>query len=283
MHTPKSKSPAETGLLPEGMSIDYQFNFINTMKHTQKSTARQALRSILGGRPIAFHPELARILGGIAEAIYFQQLHFWGDKGHDPDGWIYKSKKDIQDETTLTRDQQDRIRKKLEKMGALETCKKQIKGAPTLHYRTNIDFLIDQMVETETRETHDSKSGKPANQNSGKPANPLYTENTTETTPENIENVLSFYQEKINKGTRMTDKAKTKLKARLKTFTVEDIRLAIANFAADDWKMKNLAKNGLAWFLHSDDRIETYRNLGHVNTVEPENDYDQDAVTISTD
>jgi len=59
------------------------------------------LRSFLSDKAIAFHPQLARVLGGINEAILFQQLAYWSDKGSDPD-WIYKTQKDIEFETTLT-------------------------------------------------------------------------------------------------------------------------------------------------------------------------------------
>jgi hypothetical protein len=35
-----------------------------------------ALRRLLSDRPIAFHPELARVLGGINEALLFQQIAY---------------------------------------------------------------------------------------------------------------------------------------------------------------------------------------------------------------
>lgn len=44
-------------------------------------------------RPIAFYPQLSRVLGGIDEAIFVQQLYYWSDKGRDKEGWIYKTKK----------------------------------------------------------------------------------------------------------------------------------------------------------------------------------------------
>jgi hypothetical protein len=39
-------------------------------------------------RPIAFYPSLARELGGIPEAIFYQQIYFWQDKGSREDGFI---------------------------------------------------------------------------------------------------------------------------------------------------------------------------------------------------
>jgi hypothetical protein len=45
-------------------------------------------------RPIAFHPTMARLLGDINEALLFQQLAYWSDKGADPE-WIYKSQVEL--------------------------------------------------------------------------------------------------------------------------------------------------------------------------------------------
>jgi hypothetical protein len=86
-------------------------------------------------KPIAFYPELAIELGDIASAIYYQQLYYWSDKGKRSDGFIYKTQKEIEEETTLTREQQDRIRKNLISNGWIEVKKIKANGHPTLHYK----------------------------------------------------------------------------------------------------------------------------------------------------
>ena len=94
-------------------------------------------------RVIAFHPSLARELDGIEEAIFYQQLYYWKDKGNREDGFIHKTIEDIEEETTLTRRQQDRIRAKLVKMGWIEIKKTHApNGKPTLHYRCLVDMTI---------------------------------------------------------------------------------------------------------------------------------------------
>ena len=75
------------------------------------------------------------ILGGHLEAIYYQQLEYWSQKGKRKDGFIYKTKNEFEEETRLTRYQQDRIRMRLIKMGLLETKLLKANGKPTLHYR----------------------------------------------------------------------------------------------------------------------------------------------------
>ena len=69
------------------------------------STPYEVLRALLSDRPIAFHPAMARLLGGINEALLFQQLAYWSDKGDDPE-WIYKSQVELEAETCLSAYQQ---------------------------------------------------------------------------------------------------------------------------------------------------------------------------------
>lgn len=86
-------------------------------------------------RVIPFRPGLARIFGDIPSAIYYAQLWYWRNKGRRPDGYIYKSKLEIEQETTLTREQQDRIRKKLVGMGWLDVKLWRANGHATFHYK----------------------------------------------------------------------------------------------------------------------------------------------------
>lgn len=86
---------------------------------------------------IAFHPELVKIFGDVEKALYIQQLYFWSNKGKRKDGYIYKSKKEIEEETGLTRAQQDRCRRFFEKNKIIETKLIKANGSPTLHYRIN--------------------------------------------------------------------------------------------------------------------------------------------------
>lgn len=84
---------------------------------------------------VLFYPWLAKALGSIQAAIYYQHLWFWRNKGGRRDGFIYKSKSEIERETALTRNQQDRVRERLEIGGFLEVKKKMANGHPTLHFK----------------------------------------------------------------------------------------------------------------------------------------------------
>jgi biotin operon repressor len=73
--------------------------------------------------------------------------------------------------------------------------------------------------------------------------------------------IINIYQEKINKNSKLTPKAKSKIESRLQTYTEDELIKAIDNFSQDSWWMENNSNRGIAWFFNSDDRIEQLINL----------------------
>ena len=60
-------------------------------------------------------------LFGTSAGLLLSQLVYWSDKGHDPDGWIYKTKDKIIEEFGLdSRYEVDKARHRLEDRGVLE-------------------------------------------------------------------------------------------------------------------------------------------------------------------
>jgi hypothetical protein len=109
----------------------------------------EILRTLLSDRPIAFHPMLARVFGGINEALLFQQLAYWADKGNDPE-WIYKTQRDIEDEITLTRTQQENARRRLRGLGVIEEDKR---GVPAkLYFRVVWSTVYRLLEETASQD-----------------------------------------------------------------------------------------------------------------------------------
>jgi hypothetical protein len=105
------------------------------------SITKQALLDLLGDRPVAYHPILAKALGGVVEAIFTSQLLYWTGKGKLTDRWIYKTQAEMEAETGLTRRNQETARKNLKELGILE---EKLKGVPaTLHYRLDLTRLAD--------------------------------------------------------------------------------------------------------------------------------------------
>jgi hypothetical protein len=121
-------------------------------------TPYDALRALLSDRPIAFHPTMARLLGGINEALLFQQLAYWSDKGADPE-WIYKSQVELEAETTLSEYQQLQARKRLKGLGVIED---QRRGVPArLYYRVNWEAVFRLLEESSFQKTRNLDSNGP--------------------------------------------------------------------------------------------------------------------------
>lgn len=97
------------------------------------------MRGLLSDRPVAFHPQLARLLGGINAALLFQQIAFWSNTKPDSEpgygAWIWKTQTELEAETTLTRYEQENARKNLCRINVTEEHRR---GVPArLHYRIN--------------------------------------------------------------------------------------------------------------------------------------------------
>jgi len=91
------------------------------------------------GKPIAYYPNLKRITGSTVATIFLCQFIYWTGKQRDDEGWIYKTQSEIEQETGLTRTEQETARRILSKKGFLEH---KYKGIPRqLYYRINIDAI----------------------------------------------------------------------------------------------------------------------------------------------
>ena len=59
----------------------------------------------------------------------------------------------------------------------------------------------------------------------------------------------------------MMKKGRDKLKTRLKEFEPAQIEQAILNFSNNAWQMENNARRGVAWFFHTEERVQQYIDL----------------------
>ncbi|WP_275931311.1 hypothetical protein [Aeromonas sp. 1HA1] len=139
-------------------------------------------------RPIAFHRPFVAITGSVTAALFLSQALYWAKrcKVHD-DGsaWFYKTQADWEEETGLTRYEQEGARKTLRN---LEVLKEKRVGLPAQLY-----FCIDlvaleavmnacDFLQPSMRKTSKQARGKPAISTAGNPLS--ITEITTETTTE---------------------------------------------------------------------------------------------------
>ena len=109
-------------------------------------------------RIVGYRPEVAKKLGSIEAAVLIENLIFWSKRSKSKDGWFYKDKNEIEDETLLNRYQQDKGRGILSREKWIETKIKKANGAPTLHYKVNIQLLTGVSISNGKAETSDSKS-----------------------------------------------------------------------------------------------------------------------------
>ncbi|MCX3081297.1 MULTISPECIES: replication protein RepO [Klebsiella] len=165
-------------------------------------------------RPIAFQRSFIRLDIGVTAALFLSQMTYWTNRSDD-DGWVYKTQEEWEEETGLSRYEQEGARKKLRSIGVLLEKKK---GVPArLFYKIDNDVLFQALVAAnKNAEKPHTGMRKTSKQVSGKLANFL-TENTTENiyTPnplegEGVELILSdaqkaleFYNEQT--GTRCRD------------------------------------------------------------------------------
>lgn len=93
-------------------------------------------------KPVAFNPLLAKIANKATAGLFLCQLLYWHGKGRDKK-WVYKSVREVREETGLTRSEQDTAIKIWEQLQVLEVW---VRGVPpTRHFSINIDILLSLM------------------------------------------------------------------------------------------------------------------------------------------
>jgi len=130
-------------------------------------------------RPIAFNPAFKRITGSTVAALMLSQAWYWSKRTSDNDGWFYKTIEEWEEETGLTRSEQETARKHLKRFLEVD-----LRGVPaTLYYRLNKQEIYDSLgvqfaetPQTSLQEPRILVSDIPANINRN-------TENTTENMP----------------------------------------------------------------------------------------------------
>ncbi len=89
-------------------------------------------------RPIAYHRVFVTLVGSVKGAIMLSQAMYWQNRAKQTDGWWYKTAQEWEDETGLTRREQEKARKDCEKF--LET---DLRDSPArLYWRVNDDVLM---------------------------------------------------------------------------------------------------------------------------------------------
>lgn len=113
---------------------------------------REELRAALVTNPETGQEDFLRFQAqgvrkfGPAGGLLIRQLVFWTGKGMDPEGWIYKTRSEIEQELGLSQRQQDKGRKALKAAGVIEEDLRVVATHGyyrVTHYRVALQKLID--------------------------------------------------------------------------------------------------------------------------------------------
>lgn len=163
-------------------------------------SASDLMRTI--GRPIAYHPALARMVGGVNAAIFLSQLIYWDERMEDAELGVYKTAEQWEAETGLSVREQTTARRQLRDRGLITETHKRIEHK--LYFKLDrdaFDRLIagageaenpeQQNVDSRNAETQfgnsesaNTETPKAPSPNHPKRSSLIKTETTTETTEE---------------------------------------------------------------------------------------------------
>lgn len=90
-------------------------------------------------RPIAFHRAFVRVGGGVHGALMLSQALYWMRRASDSGGWFYKTRGDWEDETGLTRREQETARARLRAAGIWQEEQRGMRRA--IWYRVDLPTL----------------------------------------------------------------------------------------------------------------------------------------------
>lgn len=133
-------------------------------------------------RPVAYHRVFAQIGGGATAGLMLSQAWYWTPRGEE--GWFHKSQEEWEEETGLTRTEQETARRNLREKGLIEERRA---GMPArLFFKVNVEKLASLIAEnpqTRLQETRNQEEAEPADMIAENPQTTIKdAETTTETT-----------------------------------------------------------------------------------------------------
>ncbi len=110
------------------------------------------------GRCVGYYPLIAMALGSVKTGIFICQLLYWQERGEKGE-WIYKSRKQMEEETGLSREEQDTAKRLLKRLKIIETKRAGIPA--TTHYKIDFDrfdeVIDNYVIEREIKRKEEAK------------------------------------------------------------------------------------------------------------------------------
>jgi hypothetical protein len=84
-----------------------------------------------------------------------------------------------------------------------------------------------------------------------------------------INKIYISYKDKICNKSRLLNDGIKKIETRLKTYTCDELIMAIDNFSKNKWFMDNNSGRGISWFFKSDSQIDKWLSLKEIKEKKP--------------
>jgi hypothetical protein len=167
----------------------------NTPPHLLFGEDSAHLLEELFDRPVAFHRIFVKVTGSVNAALMLSQAIYWSKRTKkEAAKWFYKSQAEWEEETGLTRYEQEHARKLLRSSGVWD---EQLKGVPaTLWYHIDLERLQDRLLEYHQPVCGKTPNWIAGNQQTSLGQTPIHlslSETTTETTAENTQDERTRY------------------------------------------------------------------------------------------
>jgi hypothetical protein len=158
-------------------------------------THRQRVKDMLPNRVVGYSPDLARAVGGATTGLFLSQLLFLSDKGHNPEGWVYKSEAEMGQETGLTKREQQTARRKLLALGVIAIMRGGWKN--TYHFKVIWEKLYQVIAGFQRSQTVPTQKSKSVQNVSTEPVQNVPTQ-----PPECLQNASTQWRQNAATHTR---------------------------------------------------------------------------------
>jgi hypothetical protein len=136
--------------------------------------------NLIPDRPISFNRDFVSLGVGITGALMLSQAVYWSKRTKDEEGWFYKTQEEWEEETGMSRKEQETARKRLKDAGLLEETRA---GLPArMYYRINADKLLEALGNSQGCTGSENKNAQIGQTGLNKSDKHSITETTTETT-----------------------------------------------------------------------------------------------------
>ena len=192
------------------------------------------------------------LTGDLTTALLLNRIAFYSNKSKRNDGFFYKTYKDWEQEILLTERQVRNSANKLKRIGLIETKIMKANGPPTVHYKLNYDKLVDLILtKCQIRNLQNVR-----NETDKMPESLTEEYNIRNTTEDiYIREIYEYWNSKgIIKHRKMTAQMRSHINARLREYSLDELKKAIDNYAtvlSDDkyywthkWTLNEFMKPG---------------------------------------